>query len=315
MLCDFKPHPFLSNAHLQTIVPHQFRNAESINYIRQRFELADGDFVDLDWSKNGKEKLCLLLHGLESSSDRGYIYGAIGAVKASYDCVVLNYRGCSGEANRLLKAYHSGKTDDLKEVLSYLSGLEQYKEIVLLGYSLGGNIALKYTGEFSQDLPSKLKKVIGISVPCDLASSSIKLDHWSNKIYHDRFLKSLKEKVVAKKLKFLEEIDLDKLESLKTIKAFDEYYTAPVNGFSSADEYYRLASSKPFLSKIKLSTLIITAKDDPFFTPDCMPTKEANENPNIIFLNPEKGGHVGFCRKIKEKIYWHEEKILAFLGA
>lgn len=311
---EFKSNLWLKNPHLQTIIPNLFRKVSTVNYTRQRLELADGDFVDLDWAKSNRKKLCVLLHGLESSSSRSYIYGAIHALSSTHDCVVLNNRGCSGENNRLFKAYHSGKTEDLHELLTYLVAEHNYENISIVAYSLGGNIALKYAGEQAGDLFSKVDKVVGISVPCDLASSSKKLEHKSNFIYHDRFLKSLKNKLKSKKQQFSELIDLEFLEEIKTIKTFDEYYTAPVNGFSSADDYYEKASSKPFLKYIKIPALIITALDDPFLTEECMPFKEAEENPNISFLSPKKGGHVGFCQSVNQKEYWHETQIKKFLN-
>jgi uncharacterized protein len=311
---DFKANILLANPHLQTIIPHLFRKISPISYQRERLELLDGDFIDLDWKKNHNRRICILLHGLESSSDRDYIYGMVNTLlNANYDCVVMNMRGCSGEQNRKLKAYHSGKTEDLDETISYITSNFNYHKINLIGFSLGGNVVLKYAGEKSETIHQKINKIVAISAPIDLASSSKKLEDWTNKIYHNRFLNSLKNKVILKKDSFKNQIVVEKINSLKTIKEFDDYYTAPVNKFQSADEYYRKASSKPFLNAIKTPTLIINSEDDPFLTKECMPLDIADNHDYLHCIQTKKGGHVGFCQSIKQASYWHEAKTLEFL--
>ncbi len=311
---EFYPNFLFSNPHLQTIIPHQFRKVPKIDYNRERVELLDGDFIDLDWSINQNTKLCILLHGLESNSNRTYIYGMVHALKTqNYDVVVMNLRGCSGESNRLFSAYHSGKTDDLNEIMNHINNVSKYQEVNLIGFSLGANIVLKYLGEYKNKFPIPLHKAVAISCPCDLSSSSRRLEHWSNKIYHDRFLHSLKNKLLLKKAFYPDLIHETKIRELETLREFDEYYTAPVHGFESAKNYYEKASSKQYISEIEIPTLLITAQDDPFLSFECMPYKEVKNNKQIFFLNPRKGGHVGFLQNIQQQIYWHEQKTIDFI--
>lgn len=311
---DFKPNWLLSNPHLQTITPHLFRGTKPVIYKRERFTLSDGDFVDLDWSTSENDKLCLILHGLESNSNRGYIYGMVNTLKDhGFDAVVLNNRGCSGETNKLFKSYNSGFTNDTLEVLEYLSNKKSYAEINLIGFSLGGNVALKLAGEHSEHLNRNIHKIATVSVPCDLSATAKKLQEKKNRIYHDRFLKSLKEKLLQKLPLFPNELSQEKINAVKTLTEFDDYYTARAFGFKDAEDYYNKCSSKPFLKFIKNKALIITALDDPFLTNDCMPLKEVENNENITFINPRQGGHVGFMQNIRKKCYWHENVILRFL--
>jgi uncharacterized protein len=310
----FIPKWWNKNPHLQTILPHLFRKLKPINYKRKRLELQDGDFVDLDFSQVGAKKLCLVLHGLESSSKRGYIYGIVNALnEQNFDVCVMNFRACSGETNRMLKAYHSGKTEDLKEVFNYLQSID-YQLCNIVGVSLGGNVLLKFLGEITDDFSRKINKAIAISVPLDLKSTSDKLAQKSNKIYHDRFLKSLKEKVQQKEQKFKDQYDFSSVYQSKTIKEFDENFTAPVNGFASADAYYAQNSSLPFLSKIRNKTLIISSLDDPFLAQKCFPNEKEIGNTNIQTIYTKAGGHVGFLSNLRDKNYWHEAQMIRFFG-
>lgn len=310
----FKPHWLFSNPHFQTIIPHLFRNAKKILYKRERFTLSGNDFIDLDWSTNNNSKLCIVLHGLESSAHRGYIYGMVHVLNQhKIDAVVINNRGCSGETNTHFASYNSGFTKDLEEVINHLNNLKKYSEINIIGFSLGGNVTLKLAGDKSKLMQKIINKVVAISVPCDLKATAIKLLDKSNKVYHDRFLKSLKGKLLLKQPHYPKRLKTDEIKQLKTLVEFDNYYTAPAFGFKDADDYYHKCSSKHYLKDIKNETLIITAQDDPFLTVQSMPTNECRNNKQITFINPEKGGHVGFMKKIKDERYWHEELIISFL--
>lgn len=302
----------LSNKHLQTIAPNKFRKTTKYQYLRERFEFSDGDFVDLDWVKNNQTKVCLLLHGLEGSSKSSYIYGMIqNLVPLGYDCVVMNHRGCSGEPNRAYGSYHSGYTQDTLTVLKFLQN--QYNEINLIGYSLGGNVALKLAGEQGSDLKQIVHRLVGVSVPCDLASTALQLQSWGNKIYHNRFLNSLKNKLRAKLATYPSYLSMHKVDQIKTLTDFDQFYTAPAFGFKDAAAYYHASSSKPYIPHIKVPTLLVTAQDDPFLSPASMPNAQVNQNDQVTFLNPKHGGHVGFWNDLNARRYWHEEMILKFL--
>ena len=252
------------------------------------------------------------MHGLEGSSESTYILSLSSLLgENGWDITVVNLRGCSGKPNNLYRAYHSGATDDLGLVVE--NRAQKYSTLVLIGFSLGGNIVLKYSGENAGVLPSKLKSAIGVSVPCHLSSSSSKLEQFQNKVYSGRFLKTLLAKLKHKMALYPERLERKAFESIQTIRDFDDVYTAPSNGFENAEDYYAHCSSVFFLHKIQVPTLIINALDDPFLSQQCFPVEEANSNPNVHLYVPKHGGHVGFWAEKKQSNPKHEEWILGFL--
>ena len=309
----YKP-PFLfRNAHLHTVFPSLFRRVRDIHYIRERLELPDGDFVDLDWSRVGSRKIALICHGLEGSSDSEYIKGLARAFnKREWDAVAFNFRGCSGEPNRLMKAYHSGETEDLNEVIVHLMRDDHYDEIVLAGFSLGGNVVLKYVGERSGVISPVITGAAAVSVPCDLTSAAYQLAKRSNMIYMRRFLRRLRKKVQTKSQLLPENFDVHLAKRMKTFKEFDDWFTAPVHGFKDAAEYWRLSSSRPYLPGIRIPTLLINAQDDPFLTPACFPIEEARKSEHFYLEAPRYGGHVGFISS-KDDQYYFEKRLTEFL--
>ena len=309
---DYSPPLFLSNGHFQTIIPSFFREVE-IPYQRERIDTPDGDFLDLDWSKVKFEKLVIISHGLEGSTDRAYIKGMARAFNAhGWDALAWNYRGCSGVPNLKLRTYHSGATDDLETVILHASSHDQYVELCLVGFSMGGNINLKYLGEIGDSIPGKIKSAIAFSVPCDLKSSAKKLAQFSNRIYIRRFLGMLHEKIQLKMELFPDEINDDGFNRIKTFKEFDDRYTAPIHGFEDAEDYWRKCSSKQFLDNIRIPTLLINSKNDPFLTDSCCPIEQAQSNPNLFLEIPESGGHVGFISLNSNGMYWSESKAVSF---
>lgn len=314
---SFKPSSFLENPHVQTILPAFIRKGIDVKYQRERITLNDGDFLDVDLvkAKSKSKKLVILLHGLESNSSANYITRmAYLLQRFGYDAAAVNFRGCSGEINLLFKAYHSGKTDDLAEVIYYFNKQNYYESIFLVGFSLGGNVLLKYMGESGNNLPTSVKAGVAISVPCDLASCSEKLQQGSNLVYARRFLKSLKKKVSLKSYQYPAWFDGDVTKSIKTLEEFDDWYTAPVFGYQNAQEYYAKNSSKKFLSGIQRPTLLINALDDPFLTSQSMPFEEAMSNQMFHFHYTRLGGHVGFhSKKLLGVVCWHEKKVISFL--
>ena len=250
-------YPF-TKTHFNTVF-RTFFSRIKINYTRERLELDDGDFMDLDISSVKSDTAIIALHGLEGSSESTYILALSKILnKADIDVVAVNLRGCSGEHNRVLASYHSGKTEDLDAVINHVNEKYDYKNIILVGYSLGGNITLKYLGEQGTNLHSKINCAIAVSVPCDLTGSSNALMQNGNMAYMHRFLKSLKEKAVHKKKQFPKEnLDIEGLLAAKNFKDFDNLFTAPVNGFKDAQDYWTQNSSKPFLHAIKIPTLMV----------------------------------------------------------
>lgn len=303
-------------AHFSTIIPNRLRKVRDIRYARQRFELEDKDFIDIDFHHCGSNEVALLLHGLEGSSASQYMLGMATALEEiGIDSAAMNFRGCSGVPNRVAMSYHSGKTDDVREVVSGLA--DRYDRIYVIGFSLGGNVALKLAGEWEGGTPKSVAAVAGISVPCDLASSGQTLQHWQNRIYLRRFLNQLKGKALEKAARF-PALDLDKqaLEQAQSLKAFDDIYTAPVHGFDSATDYYDQCSSNAFIPSIRLPTLIINAQNDSFLSPACYPYEHAAENAWVTLLTPRHGGHVGFANDHwMQRTFWHELQVQQFISA
>jgi predicted alpha/beta-fold hydrolase len=311
----FSPSFPFKNGHLSTMYRSIFMK-ESHNYKRKRITTWDKDFIDLDFSKVNSSKLVVLIHGLEGSSTSKYILAAASELnKAGYDTVSFNLRGCSGEDNLLLPTYHSGKTEDLDFVISYLIENYFYDKIMVVGYSLGGNITLKYFGEHVKTISDKVSCGVAISVPVDLGSSSKTMGTSKNKIYMYKFLRSLRKKILVKTQKHPDyKLDINKLLKSKTFKEFDGLYTAPVSGFSGPEDYWEKASSKPYLTSIKKPVLLITSKDDPFLAEECYPFEEAKKS-NYFYLEVTKhGGHVGFISSFFiKKNRWLENRILQFI--
>jgi predicted alpha/beta-fold hydrolase len=221
----------------------------------------------------------------------------------------MNYRGCSGEVNKTVRFYHSGATDDVDYLINFIE--KDYEEIILVGFSLGGNLLLKYLGDGIYNLNNKIKVATAISVPCDLESSMENLMEKRNTIYSKRFLKALKNKVLVKKDLMPDQISDEHLESIKSLKDFDDKYTAPIHGFKNACDYYNKCSCKQYLKHIKIPTLIINALDDPFLAEACFPFGEVEANKNLTLITPTHGGHVGFSSFSED--YWTEKKVLEFV--
>lgn len=312
---SYKSPSYLFNSHLQTIVPSLLRKVKHVNYFRERIETDDNDFIDLDWLFSESKKLAIISHGLEGDSNRPYVKGLAKALKESgYDVLAWNFRGCSGEINKQLRFYHSGATEDLDHVINYALIKNNYKEIVLTGFSLGGNLTLKYLGERSNELNEVIKKAAVFSVPLNLHSSCNKISMPQNFLYSKRFLMRLKKKIQEKSMLLPEQIDIEGFKSIKTLKDFDDIYTAPLHGFKDAVSYYEACSSINFIKNIRIPTLIVNAKNDPFLSEDCFPEKEVAHHPFVFLESPDEGGHCGFFSNNKSGYYWSEIRAIEFLG-
>ena len=301
----------LRGGHFSTIYPTLFRRVGSPPVQGERLELADGDFMDLDWSERTHGRLAIIGHGLEGESTAKYIRGmSLALQKRGWDTLAWNCRGCSGEPNRLLRSYHSGVSDDLGHVVDHAVA-EGYKSIALIGFSLGGNIVLKYLGEQGAGIHPEVKAGVAFSVPCDLTSSSLRLGDWDNKIYMSRFMDGLKEKVTQKNAKFPGKLNLEGFNRIKTFAQFDDRFTAPLNGFTDARDYWTRASSKPHLEGIQVPALMIQAANDPFLPDPCFPREIADASKSLHLEIPRHGGHVGFISRGSE--YWSETRCAEFL--
>ena len=304
-----------SNPHVQTVYPTLFRKVTGVTYSRKRINTPDEDFIDLDISSVAAERMAIVLHGLEGDSGRGYMLGMVKALnRGGWDAAALNFRGCSGESNRQVRFYHSGDTGDLRTAISQLSIDGRYSEMALVGFSLGGNVVLKYLGECGPNVPAVIRKAAAMSVPCDLTSTSHRLAEPANRMYMKRFLRLLRQKIRMKMAVMPGRLNDDGYERIRNFKDFDDRYTAPVHGFENAEDYWKKASSQPFLGQISVPTLLINAADDPFLTEPCFPVDEAKDNPFLLLEIPDHGGHVGFVTFNRSGEYWSESRVVSFLN-
>ena len=304
---------WLFNGHLETIYPSLFRKVTVPSPIHERIITIDGDFLDLDWYKQKQSKLVIISHGLEGNSSRSYMLGMANSfIKNGYDVLTWNFRSCSSEMNKQVIFYHSGATYDLDLVVMH--AYDSYEEINLVGFSLGGNLTLKYLGEKGNNL-SKIHRGVAISVPLHLGSSSKKISETENTLYSKRFLRTLKKKVIDKSAAHPGQIPVETLRNIKTLADFDDFFTGPLHGFADAEEYYEVNSSLYFLDQIKVPTLILNAQNDPFLSEKCFPSALAKKLDLVYFEFPKHGGHVGFSPANSEKPYYSEQRAVEFISA
>lgn len=312
---NYRP-PFLfRNGHFSTIYSGVFRKVNGLTQKRERLELPDGDFMDLDWSESiiPTKKVVILLHGLEGDAQRHYMTGSAKKLNQNgYDCCAVNFRGCSGVENRTYQSYHSGATYDLIAVINFVLATKDYHEIYIMGYSLGGNLVLKYLGE-GNEIPKEVKAAVAISVPCDLKNACDQLLQSKNALYSARFKKHLLAKLRMKQKRFPNKISEEHIKGIITLKDFDDTYTAPAHGFKDAYDYYAKSSCNQFLKSISVPSLVLNAKDDSFLGASCYPYKEAEKNPVIYLEVPDFGGHVGFWGK--KNISYAEKRAVEFFAS
>ncbi len=307
----FRPAWWLRSPHLQTLWPVWFRKRPSLPVMNERVELADGDFIDLAWHIRPDAPLVLVIHGLEGSIRSHYAQTLMQALYVGgFSIVFMHLRGCSDTPNRHASSYHSGRTVDIAEVLAHLRTAGRMPDAAV-GFSLGGNLILKYAGEAGEN--TGLQTVVAVSVPFQLGECADKLERGFSSLYGQYLLGHLKR---AYRHKFRDRepplaVDLD---SLKTIFAFDDQITAPLNGFADAPDYYTRSSSAQFLGRIQTPTLIIHAQDDPFMYPDTIPA-ENTLGRDVTLELAAHGGHVGFVSGNApwQAEYWLEKRIVEWL--
>jgi predicted alpha/beta-fold hydrolase len=312
---NFSPTLPFRNGHFNTMYRPLFMK-DTCQYLRKRITTWDPDFVDLDFSLVGSKTRVLLIHGLEGSSESKYITATANHLNnKGLDAVCFNLRGCSGEDNLLLSTYHSGKTEDVDFVVTHLENNYDYENIIIIGFSLGGNLTLKYLGENAENLSSKIKGGIAVSVPVDIASAEKEMDKLKNKLYMEIFFKTMKNKVLEKAHKFPEyNLDKDKLFKATKFKHLEYLYTVPVFGFKNPEDYWEKASSKPYILQINRPSLLINAKDDTFLSKECYPFEEAKKSEFFHLEIPNYGVHVGFMSSFKpSENRWLEHRISTFI--
>jgi Predicted hydrolase of the alpha/beta-hydrolase fold len=314
---SYSPPPGLNGGHRQTLYASLLRRVDFEYDRRERLATPDDDFLDLDWAAAGpgsSERVVILTHGLEGSADRGYMRGMARAfVRRGWDACALNLRGCSGEPNRQVATYHSGKTDDLALVIDRVLA-EGYTSVSLVGFSLGGNLTLRYLGERGRDVDARIRGAAALSAPVDLSASADRIDRWTNWHYVQYFLRSLRRKMRVKARQHPDRVSTRHLQEIRTLRGFDDAYTAPLHGFEDATDYYRRASSKPLLPDISVPALLLNAANDPFLPPSCYPRELARAHGPLTLEVPESGGHVGFVAFNNRGEYWSERRTTSFLS-
>ena len=307
--------PFwLPDGHSQSIYPALFRKIPLMHTHAERWELPDGDFLDVDLhmrAENLQDRpLLIVSHGLEGSSRRHYVTGLIRAMP-EFNALAWNYRSCSGEPNRNLRFYHSGATDDLDFVIQQAIA-RGVKDIYLAGFSLGGNLSLKWLGENGKKASQFVRKAVAFSVPLHLSSSSQQLTRRENRLYTHRFLQTLLEKVTEKSARYPLDITPSMLTSIRSLYDFDNVITGPLHGFKDAEDYYERNSSLYFLADIQVPTLIVNAKNDPFLSQECLPERIDSDFVQIEL--PDSGGHCGFYPRNYRGQTWAEQRAAAWFN-
>lgn len=320
----FRPARWLPGGHLPTLYGPLFRSAPALDRRRQRLELADGDFLDLDWygPEESSHPCVILLHGLTGSSSSLYILGQQQALAAiGWQSVAVNWRGCSGEPNHLARGYHSGASEDLAEVIDHLQRSAPQRKLAAAGYSLGGNVLLKYLGERGD--ACGLQAAAAISVPFRLDQCADRLQVGFSRVYQARFMRDMlayvtnKQRLFAHQGRDAEHARLTALGSLAGMDSFwdfDGRVTAPLHGYASAADYYRRCSSRFFLGGITTPTLIIQALNDPFVYPHSLP-EQAELSPSTRFELHIGGGHVGFVEgSLRRPGFYLERRLPAWFA-
>ncbi len=288
---------WLPGGHLQTIYPYFLLKRRPQPYRRERWETPDGDFIDLDWTDSGVDRTprVALFHGLEGGSASHYATALMGEVaRRRWRGVVIHFRGCSGEPNRLPRAYHSGDADEIGWILRRLRALDPSSPMFAAGVSLGGNALLKWLGREQASAGAIVDAAAAVSAPVDLMTAGDLLGSGLNRLYGNHFLRTLKRKGLEKLERFPALYDADVVRNARTLRDFDNVVTAPLHGFRDTDDYWTRASSKPDLRKIAVPTLIVHARNDPFLPGRHLPA--ASEVSASVTLDyPDGGGHTGFA--------------------
>lgn len=312
---DYQAPAWLPGGNLQTVYPYFFARVSNVNYRRERWELPDGDFLDLDWVDAAEDApLVVLFHGLEGSSRGFYALALMDAVKNhGWRGVVVHFRGCSGAPNRLPRAYFAGDSAEIDYILKRLKQRNGPAALYAIGVSLGGNALLKWLGEEGENATAVIQRAVAISAPVDLTATGHHLDKGMKRYtYTAKFLRTLKPTALQKLDAYPALYDRKKVEAVSSLYEFDDLVTAPLHGYLSADDYWRRASSKPGLIHVRVPTLLINARNDPFMPGSALPGPE--EVSSAVTLDfPAQGGHVGFVEgPFPGNVRWLPRRVLGF---
>ena len=316
----FQPAWWLKHAHLQTIFAKYLSPKQRVNTQAEMFNLPDGDELQLNWltavSMADTAPMVLLLHGLAGDINSHYIQAMLAQCQTmNWPAVVMHFRGCNGKPNKLPRAYHSGDTADLMQVIAEVKRRHPNRFLIAVGYSLGGNVLLKYCGELAAENP--LAAAVAVCPPLSLAACAKRINSGASKLYQHYLLERLKRSTVAKLKQFSKfplPLTPEQVKQFSNIEQFDEHYTAPIHGFLNAQDYYQKASGKAFLRHIRIPTLVIHAKDDPFLSDEVIPTAE-ELSPYVHYELTPGGGHVGFVYgSVLKPQFWLNQRIPQFIN-
>jgi len=310
---QFKPAWWLPGPHLQTVWATITRRQPKIETQRERLELPDGDYVDLDWAGEGRGPIVLILHGLGGCIESPYARGFLRAItEHGWRGVFMHFRGCSGEPNRLPRMYHSGEIGDIAYVVQELKNREPATPLAVIGVSLGGSVLINWLGKHNKD--KLLVASVAISVPFELKKAATHINKGLSRFYQWYILRDLRQTITNKFKLIQAPVDFGDIDRLRTFWDFDNAITAPLHGFMDAHDYYEKASCRSYLKDIEIPTLILQAHDDPFMSPDIIP--DAHELSKFVTLEISKtGGHVGFVTGHLpwRPVYWLEQRAMEYL--
>jgi len=305
---------WLPGGHLQTIYASLLAAPGDTSYQRERWDAPDGDFVDVDRiAGDAGAPLVVLFHGLEGSSGSHYALALMRCLRQrGWRGAVPHFRGCSGELNRLPRAYHSGDSAEIDWVLRRFRGEAGDAPLLAVGVSLGGNALLKWLGERSGEAAAVVRAAASVSAPLDLMAAGDALGRGFNLVYTRAFLATLRRKSAAKLVQYPGLYDRNAMLRAGTLREFDDVVTAPLHGFRDTDDYWTRASSKPWLSRVEVDTLLINARNDPFLPASALPL--AGEVSSAVQCEfPEEGGHVGFVTgAFPGRIDWLAHRIISY---
>lgn len=313
---------WLPGGNAQTIFPYFVNLNPEIRYRRERWEMDDGDFVDIDWLEGEPDQpLVILFHGLEGSSQSHYALNIMHFLQMlRWRGAVIHFRGCSGSPNRLPRAYHAGDSQEIDRMLRYMaqqnnSCKEQQAACYVVGISLGGNALLKWLGEQGTQSARLISGAVAVSVPLDLAIAGKVLDSGFNRVYTRHFLVTLKRKALRKNKQFPGLLNAKAVAACRSLYEFDNLVTAPLHGFRDTNDYWRRSSSKPWLESIRVPTMLINARNDPFLPESVLP--RASEVSSFVSLEfPQQGGHVGFMHGVfPGRLDWLPRRIVNFFSS
>ncbi len=307
---SYKKPLFWTGQHIETGLPNLFRKVRISPSSTEQINTPDGDFLEIDWYTSGANSLVILSHGLEGSTKSQYILGMARYLQQQgLDVLAWNYRGCGNEMNKKKIFYHSAATYDLQTIVAHAQ-TNAYKHIALVGFSLGGNLTLKYLAETND---KSIKCGVAFSTPVDLNAGCNEISKPKNKLYTHRFLVRLKKKLKRKNALMGDQFPINGVKQITDLRSFDNEYTAPLHGFKDANEYYQQASALYVLDSITTPTLLVNALNDPFLPAECYPVEQLKNHPYVWLETPAHGGHVGFRPAAKDGSYWSERRAFEFI--